>query len=532
MYLSSRSNVPEAREEKPANSLNLRKPIKEIYVAIDACAKLSGQPYAVLEALREVYKITGRSNLHYIDTEQGFHEKSDCTIPAFMNMLEPNKYTNFLQRNPEWTRIVTTSKCSEFREDLATKIIPRTVQPLMELAEQTSHIIQKKAFRLMQERNETYLDGKEIKKPEDIDIKINISEKNNPVFVGELLNEAADISLPFWIQQIDKIGALNSNERKYHKGFMTSIIKAMQETKAFSYELIKNYSPDKLALIENLPTIENSDPLNQDYRKKISEKSHLFADIKLPTGVAWWEQHEAIQALRMTRLWPWSLKENLSEESKGKLKQCHKNTADTSYLRLYTDILPKVSKPQNTLFILLTNDGPLIDQFLEASTGMAMTSKKEQYQNQKGQKSTETTEFKPSNVYNELGLTEREPREYPHQAAWAGLEFVRFAYKEVLDSIKNYLSKDELRNLSEIIDDNKSKNRLGDVHYILKNLLNVDSPVPDALKEALNVLLENTNYMEEFVSKDIQQHGAAARNGRYEYRKTLLMEKRNELQIA
>ena len=509
-----------------------KKPPKEIYVTIDACAKLGGQPYAVLESLHDIYKITGRSNLHYIDTEQGFHEKSNCTIPAFMNIQENNKYTKFLQKNPDWTTIVATEKCCEFREDLAQNIIPKTVQPLIELTEKASNIIQKKAFKLTQKRNLTHLDGKKIQKPEDIDIKI--SGKDSPVFVGELLNEAADLILTdFWNEEIDKVKALNSDKSKYDKGFMAKMIKAMQETKAFSYELIKQHSPDKFEQIENISKIDssvNSAFTTYDDRKKISDKSHLFSDIQLPTNIAWWEQHEAIQALRMTNLWPWSLKDNLSEKSKGNLKKAHKNTADESYLKLYTDILPELSDPKNMRFLLLTNDAPLIKQFLEVSTGITKISKKEHHHQIKGQKSADIIEFKQSDIYDELGLTKREPQEYPHQLAIAGSEFVRFAYKEVRDSIKVYIPKNESKFLLKEIENNTiTKKKIGDANYILKSLINENTSIPDNLKEALNILLENTKNVEESVKKDIKQHGPVTKAGQYEHRQDALMEKRNGL---
>lgn len=517
----------------------IRKPTKEIYVAVDACAELGGQPYNVLESLQKVYKITGRRNLHFIDTEQGFHEKSNCTVPEFLPMLErnPNGYVSFLQRNPDWTQIVPTPRCQKFREDLAKKIIPKIVHPLMEAADEASQKIRQEAFNLMQERGHFILDGKEINKAEDIDVKINISEKNNPVFVGELLNEAADKVIPFWKGQVDKIPALNSNNsKKCHKGFMADMIKASQEIKAFSYIFINAYQPNKLLEIQNLPSVDdmvNTGAITPNCLRKTSEQSHIFSDVNLKNDDKWWEQSEVIQALRMTKLWPWALKGNLSEDTKALINSCHKNTADMSYLNLYSDIIPTLGEPQNTLFMLITNDGPLIEQFLEVSTGVAKNLVKEPYDAKGGRRTKKNTVFAPSSIYEQLALSKKEPGEYPRQAAWAGSEFVRFAYKEVLDSVKDYIEKDELRSLFKIIKRNSiTEQETGNAYSILKTELNKNESIPVELKSALGELLEKTHTMEKFVSKDIQNHGRVIKEGRYDHRQNHLLNKRNELQIS
>lgn len=532
---NSHSNIVE--ETNIPEISTIRKPIKEIYIAVDACAELGGQPYKVLEQLQKVYQITGRRNLHFIDTEQGFHEKSNCTVPAFIPMLErqPNGYVSFLQKNPEWTKIVSTPICYKFREDLATKVIPKTVQPLMKLAEETSDKIRHEAFRIMQERKQSVIAGKKIHKPSDIDVKINISD-NNPVFVGGLLNEAAHAVLPFWKERVDEIPALNINDSKKHpKGFMADMIKASQEIKAFSYAFVSTYSPSQLKEIRNLPSIDENiskGAITPKYLKKISELSHIFSDVELRNDDKWWEQSEVIQALRMTKLWPWTLKGNLSEDIRALINSCHKNTADMSYLKLYSDIIPELSTPQNTLFIIITNDGPLISQFLEVSTGVSKNVIKEPSDMRNGKRHKKSAVFNPSSIYEQFCLSKKEPEDYPHQAAWAGSEFVRFVYKEVLYSIKDYIEKDEMRSLVKKIKENSiSKQGTGQAYSILRSALEKADSIPSQLKEAIGALLEKAHDMERFVSKDIQNHGRVLKEGRYDDRQYLFFKEREKLQI-
>ncbi len=514
-------------------------PAKEIYIAVDACAEFGGKPYEILEALQKTYKITGRRNLNFIDTEQGFHEKSNCTIPDFISIQKnrQNNYIGFLNRNPEWTNVIVTTKCNKFRNDLATKIIPKTVLPLIELSEKTSEKIQEETFKLMKEYRQTHINGKKIYSPYDIEVKIKLNEKDNYIFVENLVSKAADKVLPFWNNEISKIESLHSNSHnkldnnKYHKRVMASKIKASQEIKAFSYGLTKLYSPLELNEIKNLPkkyTDHDNHIINDAYIGKLSEYSHIFSDTRLSKDTKWWEKSEAIQALRMTNLWPWSLKNAFSEETKIMINNCHKNAADMSYLKLYTDTLPELNDPKNTLFILLTHDAPLIKQFLETSTSISKTSISEQ-KNVKNSKKIEV--FTESKIYEQFSLTKRNLEEYPHQAAWVGSEFVRFIYKEILDSIKGYIGKNEHISLVNIIEQNNAHNNWSQKPYNeLKLCLNKHHIQPPQLKTALYELLEKGHSLEIFL-RDKKHSNITSRNGEYHIRKQSLLDKKQEMQI-
>src|SRR5262249_31159291 len=151
-------------------------------------------------------------------------------------------YISFLQRNSEWAQIIRTPVCSQFRNNLANKVIPRTVQPLIDLSEDTSIIIQMEAFRIMRERHHDTIADKKIRTPADIEIKIGRNEINdNYFFTNEIVNKAAKAVNPFWKVGIERIESLSADDKKSHKVSIAEMIKATQEMKAFSYAFVAAY---------------------------------------------------------------------------------------------------------------------------------------------------------------------------------------------------------------------------------------------------------------------------------------------------
>jgi len=502
---------------------------------VDKCAELGGQPYMVLESLKELYNTTNNRKLYALDTQQGFHEKSDCTMPKFLPLVrrQPQSYASFVQRNPEWTQVITTNSCKIFRTNLAQKIIPQIVEPLIKLSEDTSLEIQKEAFKLLQENNQQRLFGKTINKPEDIEIRIKTQEGKTPIFADELLNKAADKALIYWKKEVDNIKSLNPrNNKKYHKGFMAEMLKATQETKAFTYALTRTHHPHRLTEMQQLPDLNtrisnsiNSRSVKPHDLHDLRNHSYLFSDTKMSKSSETWEHSESIQALRMTNLWPWALQDKLVEEARQLLDSSHKNTADHSYLELYTNNLPELTTPEDSLFIILTHDGPLINQFLASYTGI------EENFFHPDQNTPKKSIFCPSAIHKKLGLSKRQPAEYTHQVAWIGSEFIRFAYKEALAEIKPYISKAENEKLFELINANatgKNDQTLQAMQQTIKEQENI----PQTLKTALGNLIEQTYKLEEFVRRDIQNRGKAAKSANYEYRQKILLNKRAELQIC
>ncbi|NBO18562.1 MAG: hypothetical protein EBV03_04915 [Proteobacteria bacterium] len=510
-----------------ANEKPPRRRIENLYVAVDSCAELGGQPYAVLEKLKALYSITGKRKLTVIDTEQGFHEKSNCTIPAYMPMLQskPTRYAQFLQRNPEWTQVVTTPSCQRFRSDLAGLLLMHAF-PLMDAAERIVGCIRHEAWSLMKQRGQDTLDGKRIHRQSDIQVRVVGSEGGNLVFANPLISEAADRAMADWRLEMEKIETLNPSVKKFHKGFMAEMVRAMQDIKANSYAFTQQFDPTQLSQIQCLPTPPGG--LRPDL-KWLSEHACLFSDTRLPYTRQWWQRSESIQALRLSGLWPWALKSKLTEEAKEALKDIHKNTADRSYLNLFANVMPGVSPPETTLLLVLTHDGPLISQMLECASGVRSATVKKQHRG--GGHHFEEV-YEPSNIYNELGLTRRKPEEYPYQAAWVGSEFVEFAYKEVLDSLKPYLEKGAREALFDAIRENSPTKTLAvPVYEQLKGAM-AGIELNGPLRDALEHLLEETHKLESNVRADIQAYGVVSKEGRYNYRKDVLMQKRTELRIV
>ena len=455
--------------------------IKTLYVTVDACADLGGKPYKVLEELKKLYAITHRRKLRYIDSEQGFHEKSDCTIPPFIPFLERklNNYAQFIQDNPNWTIIARTPLCKNFVSELSKNIIPTVVFPLLDAAERISTTIQHEAYKIMQQEGKEEIGGKRISAATDIPVIIEKNYNQNYSLTDSILNRAADKALSTWQNKMHYIkGYDGRNKAKGHKGFMLKMIKAMQELKACSCVLEEfSQHATKQEREYHLPKLS-----------ELSQNSHYFASRTLSKTIDFWQHNESIQALRLTELWPWKLKNMLSETTANMLKQSHKNTADKSYLYLLSNILPEQSNTLQTLYILVTHDGPLIKQCLEVSTGIALHGDEE---------------FKDSTIHKRLNLAKRPLDGYPRQLALTGGEFCNFIYRELLAAISPYIASEERSYLSQAIRTHTPKNDQ-EIYAKFKASIDVNSTIPDAVYDTVNTLLQTNHDMEQYTKNDTE----------------------------
>ena len=499
-----------------------RRRIEHLYVTVDACAELGGHPYDVLEKLKALYEHTGRRDLHVIDTQQGAQEKTNASSRVFLPMIPggQTRFARFVLSNPGWTQVETTACCRQFRAGLA-GIMPTHVFPFLSAAEEAAASIQKETFELMRARHQHSLHGHKVHKASDVMLHMQ-RNGNNIVFADALVSQAADNVMPQWRTAMLGIEALNGNTRANQKGYMAEMIAAMQDIKAYSYGLTRQFNPPATAAMIRLPTPQGG--LKPDL-EWLHAHAHLFTATKLPEDVEWWSQAEATQALRLTPLWPWSQKSQLTEEARAKLKELHKNTADNSYLHLFANHMPDISPPENTLYVLLTHDGPLIRQMLECSSGVALVDEKKN-----GKAHGKDASFVPTRIYEELGLTKRKPQEYPHQAAWVGSEFVEFVYKEVLDTLKPYIEKGERERIFDLVRANSPMKTQG-------------SPVADVLEKALRynrtttrtlalAVLDETRKLEASVRADIQSAGVVTQEGRYNFRKDRALEAASALGLG
>lgn len=513
--------------------LHLNRPrpedVKNICISVDACAELGGQPYVVLDKLKKLYDITGTRNLTYIDTQQGFHEKSNCTSPRFLSRMRTRQttYGSFVDRNAAWCQIITTQRCQTFRNSLIETTLPRIVLPLVDAAEEMEREIRKHAFDIMKQRGQDNVGGKPVTSPEDVSIKLTCSDAHNIVFDNSIISEAADRALPHWKQCIDKVDCLNSqNNKKYHKGFMAEVIYASHSLKAYAYALNREFSPDAVTGLQNAPEVTPEQYSSIDW---LRNNAHQFAGITLPRDKEWWSRSECIQALRLTDLWPWTLKGKLTEDTKELLNAMHKNTADMAYLDLFANVMPERFPPQNTLFAVVTHDGPLITQMLECATGVHKLNggEKDKALKQRGK------QYCLSTIHEELGLTKRSPDEYPRQAGWVGSEFVDFLYRESLRAIGPFLDKPEYESVLEVLAQFSAARpeEKVDVYGVLKAKIDRLPDSEQERKNALKELLKETRNLELQVRQDIQQMGQVQREGRYAKRYGAHMGARKSLSL-
>ncbi len=508
------------------------KPMENIYVAVDACGQLGGQPYKVLEALHDVYAITGRRKLTVVDTEQGYHEKADGTTPEILKALGPlaTGFGRFLDDNAAWAEVVQTATCRKFRRALADTVFPQMVEPVVAVTEEISRRIRDNAFGILSKRGQTTLMGKHIGSPKDIDLQVDIfipneGGRSHYVFRNDVLSEAADGVMPFWRDKMREDPSLErGNKKKDEKGHMAAMVRSLQEVKAYTHTLMRQFHP---ALADEMgptpgPVASNGKPTLATLR----DSSHLYGQMPFPASVKLGEMPEMVQAVRLTTLWPWARKGLLSTVSAGTLDTIHKNTADVSYLDFFANELPKKADPSNTLFILLTHDGPLRNEFLEVSTGVEHT-KERRKSDKKKEGGMKRDVFYESDIHERFGLTKRKPEEYPREAPWVGSEFVEFGYKEVLAALGPFIPNRDRRELLELIKDNKPTNDI-DVCPPMMRAIKEAEGVPFDLRQALSHMTQEVSNLEMYVNRDIQAYGLASKEGNYYKQKVKRLEQLEE----
>lgn len=524
-----------------------RKRIQHLCISVDACATLGDQSYVVIAALKQLYDHTKKRSLELIDTEQGFHEKAECTIPAYLRVLEPNikPYGKFVRTNLAWSNIIRTASCEGFRDALAQQVIPAMVLPMLDAAEAASAEVQKQAYALIKEQGLTTFMGKEvledpqhppkdydklrcIKEPKDIPLRLEKNEANHLQFSDPLLSQAADKVMPFWKERMAGIEALNHEASKRNeKGFMLDMIKSSQRVKAYTYALMHEFRPSALKDLPDLP------PIAKGFSHGLThcdEVSHIFSEMRLPKDAQWWRNSEPIQALRLTGLWPWTLKKHFNEDTKETLNKSHENTADYSYLRLFANILPEQYDPQSTLFMLITHDAPLMRQMLECVTGVKRVEHRVKAKTKSDEDKVSYT-YEPSNIHQEFQLTKRKPEEYLRDTVMVGSEFVQFIYREALDAMEPHLTASVKATLEDLSKTSCSDGHILDVHRQFRIALDSCKGMDGATRRLVATLLDENQKLVTEVRKDIAGHGAAVKEGSYSYRRMLMTRARKDLEI-
>src|SRR5262249_37298439 len=145
-----------------------------IEISVDACAELGGQVYAVIGALRDVYRLSGLRNLTYVDTFQGVREKSDGTTPETLFAFG-NPYSNFgrfLYHNQSWQRLVETMECKKFSYIHRHEILPSMTAPIIDAVEEVCGLVQKEVFLELKKLKQAKFSKRTVKKVTDVEIAI------------------------------------------------------------------------------------------------------------------------------------------------------------------------------------------------------------------------------------------------------------------------------------------------------------------------------------------------------------------------
>lgn len=518
-----------------------RKPVQHLYVSVDTCAELGGQPYKVLEALHDLYDITKRRDLHVIETAQGLFEKSEYISPEMVDTMpiSARKFSEFIRTNRDWVTLVETNTCRTFRNRLSNDVFSEMVDPLADLSEATMQIIQKESFAILQSRCEDHMHGKRIEKPADIDINIGFvnpdKEKTHTGFAekhahgsyyrfeDDIISEAADRALPYWKKQMSENKSLDKQARKkLTKSNMAMMVKSLQETKAITHCLLSDLAPEQAIKMGDTP--EGMDSCYRDNDKailaKLRDNSHLYANMTFPVPEQLGALQTTVQAVRLTSLWPWANKKLLSQESAATLRSIHRNTADIAYLDMFTDMLPDMSPSQDSAYILLTHDMPLRRQFLEVTTGIKEHVSKKQ--------AAGDGQCHPSRIYESLHLHQRPIEDYPTELILVGSEFVGFAYREALAALRPYIEQHQASKLLDTIKNAGPDNDIN-VHDSFEQAIGDAIHLPDHLRGVLHQLNDGIAKMETYVERDIQAWGEVQKNGRYTKQKQDRLDARSRL---
>ncbi len=412
-----------------------------IYITIDACADLGGTPYKLLKSLHDLYAITGNRNLYVVDTEQGYHEKSNATNPdiAHAAKMMPTTYGKFVQDNRDWVKIIPTSTCRNFQKQLADIVFPQIVMPMVEAVDSISEQIRQEAFAKLQESGQNFLHGERIEHPNDIDLRIEYRipqgrQSGKNVFCDKVINDAATKVMAQWKKSAQTLSMLPVDDKEiFHKGFMVEMINAVQLIKAHYYMLCSQTNPELIAQMgQPVPSTHAQENTAVKY------ESYRYDRLKLPNTPAMLSSPEFMQSVRLTKLWPWSVKPHLTNAYAEMLDKLHKNTADISYLDLFSNHFKDLSSDMgNTLYVLVTHDEPLIEQMLEVATGVKQSHQRMRG-TAKGEGRIKQEVLTPATIYEQYNLG-NDASIYPKDAPMSGKTFLEFAYKQILAEFKPYI---------------------------------------------------------------------------------------------
>jgi hypothetical protein len=412
--------------------------VKNIEISVDACAELGGQVYEVIHALRHIYQLSGLRRLTYVDTYQGFREKSDGTTPDTLFAFgEPHtRYGRFVYNSRDWHAITNTHECQQFADTLGRKILPTMTAPIFDAVEEITREIQRRAFVLLQQSGRDRIGDKTIAAPEDIEIAIEIgipkSDKGTRrKIVDPIVKQALDESMGGWRAIVKADPLLSMDKKNANEQMLIALIAGTQECKAIAAALLYRHNPEAAKRMQKMPDLISASA-DMPSLATLRASAHQFAGLTFPKDGSAWLQPEVQQAVRFTGLWPWSRKPFMHETHHHTLRGAHRNTADRAAVSYFLNHLSAKPHAPDTLYMLVTHDGPLMDDFINFASGIEKRAEKIKESRVKGAGKLKRTVYYPMcpDAYEKRELRPPEPSTLPYSAMLTGAEFVKFVERE------------------------------------------------------------------------------------------------------
>jgi len=267
-----------------------------------------------------------------------------------------------------------------------------------------------------------------------------------------MVSEAVDTLMDDWKAITGKNDILKQSSENNKKGTLINLIANTQESKAIAAALLffkKPHEAERMGDIPALVTQANTIPSLATLR----DSAHLFDRLTFPKSNGIWMQPEVQQAIRYTCLWPWSRKKVMNQLQSERLSAAHHNTADRAALSYFLNILSQNDHARDTIYMLVTHDGPLIEDFIRFNTGI--DKRRENY------KPSPLSQKKKHIVYRQVDESQYVTRNLPLLAEdkkafeniITGSEFVKFLGREQERIAKRYPMTHELRQAMDRLDD-------------------------------------------------------------------------------
>lgn len=418
--------------------------IKEVEICIDTCAQLGGVSYECVQNLKNLYEKAGNfRKLTYVDTHQGYREKSNRTKPGVeLGFNAPrSKYGTFIDNNKSWVKIVETKECSKFYRELTERIFPKMVIPFIHATEAAMKKIRKEAFKMAEEEEITHLSGHYLKTHKSVPIKIvpeGTGYNRKKVFADNIVRKAFyKVFKEEWQGILKRNPDIPNIDHVKSRDFLIDSIVTVQRIKAYTYLILDHMNEhQRLKHMGHIPAELGKH--KYDGLHAMDKHLHFYGQLKLPYRKDGKLGHSAcIQAVKYSEFWPWNLSgrlkrgRNSQDTFSEELKDLHHNCADRSFVDYVFRTMPNQPGYQNRLYIILTHDGPLMEEFIFCYTGVEQEKALECNENGKVIGTVTFDRMTSNKFYTEKGYNRKNIRKSHPPMALNAKEFSEFLTSEI-----------------------------------------------------------------------------------------------------